>query len=246
MLDPDVALKSVLLSADPWHSWRARRLTGEDPSPLPEIPGQDGTGAFIGSRGAPSPGATGHELAHLIAIGLASSGAAAIAGDWLLESRTPAGAWLDPPDAVPGDIESPAAGRVWATAAAACALLAVARDPGARCLQLLRGEADQEGRFTGGVFPTCAAAGVYWLAEGPETEMAEWALRWARENDDGSWGPEPYVAGLTFWAAAGIPAEHASVELFADELVGRAPTGGWPDDLELTLRSLELLDFYER
>lgn len=246
MLDPEAALQRVLTSADPWHAWRARRLTGAAAGDLPDIPEQDATGAFIAPRGAPSPGATGSALAHLIAIGLASSGPAAIAGDWLLEARTPAGAWLDPPDAMPGEIDSPAAGRVWATAAAACALLAAARDPGPRCLQLLRGEADQDGRFTGGVFPTCAAAGAYWLAEGPETEMAEWALRWSRENDDGSWGPAPYVAGLTFWAAAGIPADHASVELFSDELRDAAPAEGWGNDPDLTLRALEVLDLYER
>ena len=245
MLDREAALESVMTAGDPWQSWRARRLTGAGSGDMPEITEQDATGGFT-AAGAPSPGATGYALAHLIAIGLVASGPAAIAGDWLLEARTPAGAWLDPPDALPGDVDSPAAGRVWATAAAACALLAAKREPGARCLELLRGEADQEGRFTGGVFTTCAAAGAYWLAEGPETEMAEWALRWSRENDDGSWGPTPYVAGLTFWAAAGIPADHASVELFADELHEQAPAGGWDDDPELTLRALELLDRYER
>lgn len=235
-----------LSGTDEWQSWRVHRLRGTGTDVPPEIADQDATGGFIGYLGVPSPAATGRALAHLAAIGLGASGPAAIAGDWLLEARTPAGAWLDPPTEVPGDADSPAAGRVWATAAAACALLAVGRDPGARCLALLRGEADQEGRLTGGVFPTCAAAGAYWIVEGPKTEMAEWALRWARENDDGSWGPEPYVAGLTFWAAAGIPADHPSVELFTDELREQAPPAGWPDDPELTLRALELLNFYDR
>jgi hypothetical protein len=240
------AARDGLAPANDWQSWRVRRLRGDETGIPPEIPGQDATGGFVGYAGTPSPGATGRALAYLAAIDLGGSGPAAIAVDWLLEARTPAGAWLDPPTEVPGDADSPAAGRVWSTAAAACALLAVGRDPGARCLELLRGEADQEGRLTGGVFATCAAAGAYWMAEGPKTEMAEWALRWTRENDDGSWGPEPYVVGLAFWAAAGIPADHPSVEFFAEELREQAPAAGWPDDPEMTLQTLEVLTAYER
>ncbi|MDQ3963045.1 MAG: hypothetical protein M3277_03915 [Actinomycetota bacterium] len=240
------AANEGLTTTDEWQSWRAARLRGDLMGELPAIPDQDATGGFVGYGGTASPGATARALAHLVALGLRDSGPAAIAGDWLLEARTPAGAWLDPPTEVPGDIDSPAAGRVWATAAAACALLAIGRDPGARCFALLRGEADQEGRFTGGVFATCAAAGAYWTSEGPKTEMAEWALRWARENDDGSWGPEPYAVGLTFWAAAGIPADHPSVELFTEELRMLAPVAGWPDDTEMTLLTLEVLAAYER
>lgn len=240
------AVLEGLTDTNEWQSWRVHRLRGTESDAPPEIPEQDATGGFIGHSGAPAPGATGRALAHLAAIGLGGSGPAAIAGDWLLEARTPAGAWLDPPSEVPGDADSAAAGRVWATAAAACALLAVGRDPGARCLDLLRGEADQEGRLTGGVFPTCAAAGAYWMAEGPKTEMAEWALRWTRENVDGSWGPEPYVVGLTFWAAAGIPTDHPSVEFFAEELRELTPPAGWPNDSERTLSTLEVLASYER
>ncbi len=244
-IDPRAALDG-LTAMDEWQAWRASRLRGDAVGEVPAIPGQDATGGFLGYAGTPSPGATARGLAHLVAIGLGDSGPAAIAGDWLLDARTPAGAWLDPPSEVPGDVDSPAAGRVWATAAAACALLAIGREPGARCFTLLRGEADQEGRFTGGVFATCAAAGAYWKSEGPKTEMAEWALRWARENDDGSWGPEPYAVGLTFWAAAGIPGDHPSVELLTDELRTLAPVAGWPDDTEMTLLTLEILAAYER
>lgn len=75
--------------------------------------------------------------------------------------------------------------------------------------------------------------------------MAEWALRWAREMVDESWGPWERATALTFWAAAGIPAEHPTVELFLDELKEEAPAPGWPNDLELTLRTLELSASFE-
>ncbi len=150
-------------------------------------------------------------------------------------------AWLDSPDDVPGDLDNPAAARVWATASASCGLLAVGMDPGPRAIDLLRGEADMEGRFTGGGYPTFAAAGAYWLAQGPKTEMAEWALRWARENAEEWWGAPEWATALTFWAAAGIPIENATVEEFVDELRDSAPERGWDDDLGLTLRTLELI-----
>ncbi|MGH2731052.1 MAG: hypothetical protein ACRDJI_10670, partial [Actinomycetota bacterium] len=108
----------------------------------------------------------------------------------------------------------------------------------------LRGEADQQGRFTGGAYPTFAAAGAYWLAQGPKTEMAEWALRWAREEQEEWWGACERVTALTFWAAAGVPAEHPSVDVFVEEITASSPSAGWPDDLELTLRALEILARY--
>jgi hypothetical protein len=121
-------------------------------------------------------------------------------------------------------------------------LLAVGADPGPRAIDLLRGEADMEGRFTGGAYPTFAAAGAYWLVEGPKTEMAEWALRWAREWQEEWWGGWERATALTFWAAAGIPQEHVSVEMFVDDLRSEPDPEGWPDDLGLTIRVLEILD----
>jgi hypothetical protein len=240
VIDSDTLLDEVRTRGDEWQSWRARRIAGEDPGEVPTVPGQDALGAFAGPTGEPSPGATGARLCHLKVIGLAGSGPGVIAADWLQDARTPAEAWLDPPTQVPGELDTPAAGRVWATAAASCGLLAVGRDPGHRALDLLRGEADQEGRFTGGPYPTFAAAGAYWLATGPKTEMAEWALRWARENVAEWWGTETWLSGLTFWAAAGVPAEHATVEFFLDELRDASPAG----DLESPLATLELLGYY--
>lgn len=244
-LDPAAALERVLAGGDEWQSWRALRLSRAAPGDVPAIPYQDAEGGFVGAGGRPSPGATGEGLCHLALLGLADSGPAAIAADWLEEARTPALAWLDPPDEVPGELDDPAASRVWATAAAACGLMAVGRDPGPRAMSLLRGEADSAGRFTGGGYPTFAAAGAFWLAEGPKTEMAEWALKWAREADDDWWGPWERATALTFWAAAGIPLENATVEEFVDALREAAPATGWDDDLGLTLRSLELLEALE-
>jgi hypothetical protein len=166
-----------------------------------------------------------------------------VAADWLLEARTPALAWLDAPDEVPGELESSAAARVWATAASVCGLLAVGRDPGPRAQDLLRGEADAQGRFTGGAYPTFAAAGAFWMAEGPTTEMSEWALRWTRESTEEWWGPWELATGLTFWAAAGIPLEHPTVDAFLDRLLTGGPSEGWSDDLGLTLRCLEVASF---
>jgi hypothetical protein len=240
--DPDRALELVLSAGDEWQSWRALRLSGDDPGDPPPIQAQDSLGAFAGPSGRLSPGATGSALCHLSVIGLGSSGPAVVAADWLIEARTPAQAWLDAPDDVPGVLDTAAGGRVWATAAAACGLLAVGRDPGPRAIDLLRGEADQSGRFTGGAYPTFAAAAVYWLAEGPKTEMAEWALRWARERlEEETWEPAELVDALIFWSAAGIPAEHLSLEMFAESLRSTAPDEGWPEDLELTLRTTEIL-----
>ncbi|MBW3595008.1 MAG: hypothetical protein KY391_05465, partial [Actinobacteria bacterium] len=189
MIDRDTAIASVIDRGNEWQAWRGARLDGNPSAELPSIPSQDAEGGFVGSSGRVSPGATGEGLCHLAIIDLAESGAVAIAGDWLEEARTPAQAWLDAPDDVPGEISEAAAGRVWATASAACALLVAGRDPGPRALTLVRSEADSEGRFTGGAYPTFAAAAAYWKAEGPQTETAEWALRWAREWADDWWGP---------------------------------------------------------
>jgi hypothetical protein len=245
MIERDAALETVISNGNEWQRWRAFRIRGEKVGDPPAIRGQDGEGGFYGPTGRVSPGATGLALCEFVVLGLDVSGPATIAADWLLEARTPAEAWLDAPDDVPGPLEDPAAGRVWATAGAACGLLAVARDPGPRALTLLRGEADLEGRFTGGAYPTFAAAAVHWLAEGPQTEMAEWSLRWVREWQEDWWGPWEFVTGLTFWAAAGIPAEHGSVDHFLDELSSIAPPQGWADDPELTTRCLELMHHFE-
>lgn len=241
VIDRDLALERVLATGDEWESWRALRLTGDHPGSLPTPPYQDGEGGFLGpSERRVSPGATGEALCHLVVLGQDVSGAAVIAADWLLAARTPAEAWLDAPDDVPGTATEPAAGRVWATASAACGLLAVDRDPGRRAIELLRGEADQQGRFTGGAYPTFAAAGAYWLAEGPKTEMAEWALRWAREAvEDDQWGPWELTTALIFWAAARVPSDHRTIETFAEALARSSPAGGWADSAELTLRTLE-------
>jgi len=240
MIDLELALERVLGEGDEWQSWRALRLSGEAPAGMPAPPDQDPEGGFLGPSDRPSAGATGEALCHLKVLGAGGSGVAAIAADWLQAAQTPAKAWLDAPDDVPGELDTPGGARVWATASATCGLLAVGRDPGPRAIDLLRGEADQEGRFTGGAYPTFAAAAAYWLAEGPKTEMAEWGLRWSREADEDWWGPWEWVGGLTFWAAAGVPSEHATVEAFVDAL-RTGPTEGWADDLEVTLRALELL-----
>lgn len=240
MIEVERALERVLAEGDEWQSWRALRLSGEVLE-LPSIPYQDESGGMIGPTGSVSPGATGEGICHLVVIGLADSAAARAAADWLESARTPAGAWLDDPDQVPGEVEGSAAGRVWATAAASCGLLALGRDPGRVALTLLRGEADGEGRFTGGAYPTFAAAGAYWLSVGPKSEMAEWSLRWTRAWDEEWWGPWEWATALTFWGAAGIRAEHASADAFLDSLAQAAGPAGWADDLGLTVRTLELL-----
>lgn len=245
-IDLDLALERVLGEGDDWQSWRALALSKEAPGEPPAIAGQDQTGAFVGPAGRPSPGATGENLCHLVVVGLEGSDAARRAADWLIAARTPAHAWLDHPEEVPTELDSPAAARVWATASASCALLSAGRDPGPRAIDLLRGEADQQGRFTGGGYTTCAAAGAYWLAQGPKTEMAEWALRWARESDEEDWDEWSLASALTFWGAARIPYEHPSVETFVDRLAGDVGAQGWEGDLELTLRALELLVYFER
>lgn len=242
MIERHSAFASVMERGDEWQSWRALRLEGEGEPETPAIPSQDGEGGFLGPTGRTSPGATGEALCHLATIGLGDSGAATVAADWLEDARTPAQAWLDSPDDVPGEVDDPAAGRVWATASAACGLLVAGRDPGPRALILVRGEADSEGRFTGGAYPTFAAAGAYWKAEGPRTETAEWALRWTREWAEEWWGPWEWVTALTFWAAAGIRPDHPSVETFLDSLLEAGPPGGWAD-VELTLRVLEIAAF---
>jgi hypothetical protein len=242
VIDTELALERVLESGDEWQSWRALRLSGEEPGDIPQIPKQEAEGGFFGPGGHLSPGATGEALCRFVVLGLGDSGAAAIAADWLESVRTPAQAWLDSPAEYPGDLDTPAATRVWATASAACGLLAAERDPGSRAFDLLRGEADTEGRFTGGAYPTFAAAGAYWLAQGPKTEMAEWALRWSREWID-EWDPGELADALTFWGAARIPPENLTVEMFLAKLRDDAPTEGWPEP-DLTLDVLELLAFY--
>ena len=97
-----------------------------------------------------------------------------------------------------------------------------------------------EGRFTGGGYPTFAASGAYWLAEGPKTEMAEWGLRWARETGEDWWGPWEHTSALTFWGAARIPSNHPTVEYFVETLRALAGRDGWPDRA-LTLRCLEVV-----
>lgn len=246
MLDVDTALLRALSEGNEWQSWRALKLSGEAMGDPPAAPAQDGEGGFIGPGGRPSPGATGEALCHLVVLGLRDSGPGVVAADWLEDTRTPAKAWLDPPDEVPGELDSVGAARVWATASACCGLLAVGRHPGQRALDLVRGEADKQGRVTGGGYPTFAAAGAFWLADGPKTEMAEWALRWARASGDEWWGPWEWASALTFWLAAGIPGSHPTVERFFDELVESAPPDGWADDLGLTLRCLELMTFAGR
>ncbi len=243
-LDRELALERVLEQGDEWQSWRALRLSGERLDEVPPVSYQDANGGFLGPSGRPSPGATGEGLCHLRVIELVPGPAADAAAAWLLEARTPAEAWLDSPDDVPGELDSPGGARVWATAAVCCGMLAVGADPGPRAIDLLRGEADLEGRFTGGAYPTFAAAGAYWLIQGPKTEMAEWSLRWVREWDEDWWGPWERATALTFWAAAGIPIENATVEVFLEELLDEAPAEGWPDDLGLTLRTLELVDAF--
>jgi hypothetical protein len=240
-IDFDSALERALAEGDEWQSWRALRLSGGSLDPPTTITGQDDEGGFIGPSGRPSPGATGEALCHLHLIGLTGSGSAVIAADWLEEVRTPAGAWLDAPEEVPGELDEAAAPRVWATASASCGLLVAGRDPGERALTLLRGESDHEGRFTGGGYPTFAAAAAYWLLHGPKTELTEWALRWTREEGDDWWGPWERATALTFWFAAGIPPDHPTAEAFLDDLVSSSPAAGWPDDLGLSLRTLELV-----
>lgn len=240
-----LALEKVLAHGDEWQSWRALKLSGEASEQPPRPLAQDDEGGFLGDRGAPSPGATGEALCHLKILRLEDSGVAAVAADWLEEVRTPAQAWLDSPDDVPGELDDPAGGRVWATASAACALLAVGRDAGTRAVQLLRGEAMQDGSFNGGAYPTFAAAGLFWQADGEKSEMSEWALRWARDVPEGTWGPWEYASALTFWAAAGVPLEHESAEMFLETLLSLSPAEGWPDDLGLTLRTLEIQSYLE-
>lgn len=243
-IDVGPVLDHLVDAADPWWSWRAARLRGGAVPEPPHPPAQDELGGFLGPSGRSSPGSTGEALCHLAILGARASGPATIAADWLEDSRTPAGAWLDPPGEVPGELDDNAGARVWATAAAASGLLAVGRTPGDRCMMLLRAETDQSGRFTGGAYPTFAGAAAFWALEGPKTEIAEWALRWAREMDDDWWGPWERATALTFWAAAGIGYEHLSVEMFLETLRAGAPEQGWKDDPGLTLRTIELLAHY--
>jgi hypothetical protein len=239
-IDTGIAIERVLEQGDVWQAWRASHLEDPDPAGMPEIPYQDELGGFLGPTNQPSPGSTGEALCHLKVIGLADSAAATIAADWLLEMRTPAMAWLDRPDDVPGELDSAGGARVWATAAAAAGLLSIGIDPGPRVFDLLRGEADTDGRFTGGAYPTFAAAAAYWINDGAESEMAEWALRWARDLDEQLWEPWELATGLTFWLAAGVSPDHPTVSVFFDTLVEGSAPEGFPDDIGLTMRTIEL------
>jgi hypothetical protein len=245
MIDFDIALESVLTNGDEWQCWRALRLSGDSLPPMPHVSGQDDDGSFSGAGGTPSAGATGEGLCLLLLLELGTTPAAVIAADWLEDRRTPAEAWLERPEDVPGEVIVTGGGRVWATASATCALLAAGRDPGRRPLDLLRGEADLQGGFTGGAYPTFAAAAAFWIAEGPKTEMSEWGLRWSRETAETWWGPWEWVTALTFWGAARVPSEHPSVDQFLDELRDAGKGSGWPEDVELTLRALEMMSFFE-
>src|ERR671915_1963198 len=138
-IDRDAVLRCAVADGDEWQAWRARRLLRASVGEMPFVPAQDEEGGFGGPSGRTSPGATGEALCHLVVLGLGGSGEAAIAADWLEGARTPAGAWLDAPDDVPGELDNAAAGRVWATASAACSLFAMGRDPGHRAIDLLRG-----------------------------------------------------------------------------------------------------------
>lgn len=243
MIETETSLRAVLEVADGWQAYRALRLLGEEPGEVPPIAYQDPLGACLGPGGQPSPGATGEFLCHLHILGLIDSGAAAVATDWLEDARTPAMAWLDPPDEVPGELDTVGGARVWATASATCGLLVADRDPGGRAFDLLRGEADTQGRFTGGAYPTFAAAGAYWLQAGPKNEMSEWALKWCREEQEEWWGPWEWATALTFWAAAGVPAEHPTLDVFLNLLIESGSPEGWPNDAGLTLRALESMRF---
>ena len=242
-IDTEAALENVLSRGDEWHCWRALKLSGDEPGAMPMIPLQREDGAFLDSGGTASTAATGTGLCHLSLIELHLSDAARQAADWLEGAKTPSQAWTDTAEHVPGKLTTPGGIEVWATAAAACGLLSLGRDPGPRAIDLLRGEADLEGRVTGGAYPTFAAAAAYWLAEGPKTEMAEWGLRWARENAE-EWGPQEWSSALVFWGAARIPPEHLSVDTFTELLRDAAAPEGFAD-LELTLTTLELLDRFD-
>lgn len=243
-IDVDSALESLAGTDDPWWSWRIARIRDGSVSEPPSPPAQDELGGFVGPSGRPSPGSTGEALCHLAILGAPVSAIATVAADWLEDVKTPAGAWLDAPDEVPGELDDNAGARVWGTSAAACGLSVVGRSPGDRCITLLRAEADQSGRFTGGAYPTFAGAALFWLHEGPETEIAEWALRWAREVDAEWWGPWERATALTFWGAAGIGYEHLSVQFFLESLNEVAPASGWQDDPGLTLRTIEVLKHF--
>lgn len=132
---------------------------------------------------------------------------------------------------------------MWATATAACALTAVGKDPGPRALELLRGEGASDGGITGGALPSIAAAGAFWLADGPKSEMAEWTLRWVREDVDEIAPEEALIAGI-IWAAATIPGEHPSVEAVIDLIREEVGQAGFRD-LDDTLTGLEVLAHFE-
>jgi hypothetical protein len=70
-------------------------------------------------------------------------------------------------------------------------------------------------------------------------------LRWSREATETWWGPWEWVTALTFWGAARVPSEHPSVDQFVDELRAAGGGRGWPEDVELTLRTLEIMNFFE-
>ncbi|MBA3584949.1 MAG: hypothetical protein H0W36_10570 [Gemmatimonadetes bacterium] len=63
-------------------------------------------------------------------------------------------------------------------------------------------------------------------------------------GERGGVGPEEWASALVFWAAAGIPPEHLSVDTFTELLRDAAAPEGFAD-LELTLTTLELLDRFD-
>ena len=93
-----------------------------------------------------------------------------------------------------------------------------------------------QGRFTGGAYPTFAAAAAYWLAEGPKTEMAEWALRWAREFQEDVVGAMGARHRADVLGGGGHPRRPPHGGRLSGRLAWtRLPGEGWPDDLGLTL-----------
>ena len=235
------AIHEIAAAGSEWQRYRARRLLGQATGAAPEPDGQTEDGAFAGPAGGPSPGATGLELCHLEMLGLMAAAAAKLAVTWLEAIRTPAGLWEDEPSETPGELDTPRAGQVWATASAACGLLAAGRDPGPRALDELRGLVDTEGYVMGGAYTTAAAAGVWWLADGPGNEIAETSLDWAARHADG-WGIYEVLAALTFWAGAGIPRDHPAVRRSLSQVRALDPVS-W-DDPEPVLRAAETVAYF--
>ena len=146
-IDVEAAAEQVLARGGKRQCWPTLKLSGEEPGDIPLIPLQREDGAFLehqpegGYRRQPR-----HKFSHLRLIELQASDSARRAGDWLEGAKTPSQAWTDTAEHVPGQLTTPGGIEVWATTAAACGLLSLGRDPGPRAIDLLRGEADLEGR----------------------------------------------------------------------------------------------------